>query len=295
MHAPPNKPYDVVVMGCGLMGSALARTLARQGHTVAAWNRTPEKARALAVDDITAVDDIEDAVRSSRVVLACTATYDTTRAALDEVGTWNGSVLVNVGTGVPDEVDEMEQWAKARGVAYLDGSILCYPQHVGTPAGLFLFSGPTEVWQAHEKLLAGLGTSTHVSARTRGASLLDVTMAGGFYTASLAAYVEAASYALSQGLTAAELTDVTEAVLDLMALTTRDIARAIETGRHDTDQATIAVFAAGAELCRDAMQAAGHRARILETATELLGAAEAAGLGHLGFSAQACPVAHSRD
>ncbi|MDF3313771.1 hypothetical protein P3H15_53890 [Rhodococcus sp. T2V] len=120
-------------------------------------------------------------------------------------------------------------------------------------------------------------------------------MAGGFYTASLAAYVEAASYALSQGLTAAELTDVTQAVLDLMALTTRDIARAIETGRHDTDQATITVFAAGAELCRDAMQAAGHRARILETATELLGAAEAAGLGHLGFSAQAFPVAHSRD
>lgn len=295
MHAPRDKPYDVLVMGCGLMGVALARTLAQRGHIVAAWNRTPEKAQALAVDGITAVEDIEEAVRSSHVVLACTATYGTTRAALDDVSSWEGSALINVGTGVPDEVDEMEQWARARGVSYLDGSILCYPQHVGTPAGLFLFSGPSEAWHAHETMLAGLGTVTHVSTTTRGASLLDVTMSGGFYIASLAAYAEAASYALGQGLTAAELTDVTQAILDLLSHTTSDIARAIETGQHDTDQATITVFAAGAELCRGAMQTAGHRALTLTTATELLGTAQAAGLGNLGFSALTALASHTQD
>ncbi|WP_280232758.1 NAD(P)-binding domain-containing protein [Nocardia cyriacigeorgica] len=294
MRASQEKRYDVLVVGCGLMGSALARTLVRQGNVVAAWNRTPERARALVGDGIVAVDDIENAVRSSRIVLACTATYETTRAALEAVATWEGSTLVNVGSGAPDEVEVIERWAGARGAAYLDGAILCYPQHVGTPDGLF-FSGPTQVWQEHEQVLSALGTCTHVSATTRGASVLDVTFAGGFYITALAAYAEAASYALSQGLTAAELTDVTRSVLAMMAGTTEDIARSIETGRHDTDQATIAVFAAGAGMCLEAMRATGHRARILEATTQLLAAAQAAGLGHLGFSAHACLANRSQD
>lgn len=36
----PDSLPPVAVIGTGLMGSAIARTLARAGHRVTAWNRT---------------------------------------------------------------------------------------------------------------------------------------------------------------------------------------------------------------------------------------------------------------
>jgi choline dehydrogenase-like flavoprotein len=53
------KTYDVAVIGCGLMGSALARTFARNGLSVAVWNRTPERAEALAGKGISAVRAVD--------------------------------------------------------------------------------------------------------------------------------------------------------------------------------------------------------------------------------------------
>ncbi|GED99566.1 6-phosphogluconate dehydrogenase [Gordonia spumicola] len=276
--------HDVLVVGCGLMGTALARSLAVQGHAVAAWNRTSDKAEAVG-GGVTAVADLSGAVRQARIVLSCTSTYDTTRDVLASVVDWGSAALVNVGTGSPDEAEAMSVWARERGIDYLDGAILCYPQHIGTSDALILYSGSVHAWSEHSAALASLGPSSHVSADPRGASVLDVTMAGGFYITALAAYVEAASYALDQGIAVGDLRGVTDAVIGLLGSATDDVAHAVETGRHDTDQATVAVFAAGARLCRDAMRSAGRRADLLHAAADLLTSAEDAGLGESGFSA----------
>ena len=42
----------VSVLGTGIMGAAMARNLARAGHTVRAWNRTAAKAEPLAADGV---------------------------------------------------------------------------------------------------------------------------------------------------------------------------------------------------------------------------------------------------
>lgn len=48
MTSPPNSStYDVCIVGCGLMGSAIARTLATSGPRVVAWNRTLAAAEEL--------------------------------------------------------------------------------------------------------------------------------------------------------------------------------------------------------------------------------------------------------
>ncbi|MCV7081858.1 NAD(P)-binding domain-containing protein [Mycolicibacterium insubricum] len=44
--------HDVVVLGCGLMGSALARSFATRGYSTGTWNRTHERAEALAADGV---------------------------------------------------------------------------------------------------------------------------------------------------------------------------------------------------------------------------------------------------
>src|SRR3954470_2549588 len=64
----------VTVLGTGIMGAAMARNLARAGHTVQAWNRTRAKAEPLAADGVQVADTPADAVRGADAVL--TILYD---------------------------------------------------------------------------------------------------------------------------------------------------------------------------------------------------------------------------
>jgi 3-hydroxyisobutyrate dehydrogenase len=59
----------VSVLGTGIMGAAMARNLARAGHTVHAWNRTRAKADPLAADGAHIADTPAEAVRDADVVL----------------------------------------------------------------------------------------------------------------------------------------------------------------------------------------------------------------------------------
>src|SRR4051794_11617004 len=62
------------VLGTGIMGAAMARTLAREGHDVTVWNRTPARAEAVAGARITAHADLAGAVAGAEVVI--TMVYD---------------------------------------------------------------------------------------------------------------------------------------------------------------------------------------------------------------------------
>jgi 3-hydroxyisobutyrate dehydrogenase-like beta-hydroxyacid dehydrogenase len=282
-----SKDYDVAVIGCGLMGSALARAFANSGRAVAAWNRTYERAEALAVDGVTPVRSIEDAVASAQLVVACTATYDTTRSALDAVADWGGAPLVNIGTSTPDEAETMDTWARARGLAYLDGAILAYPQDIGSAGALLLFSGSRAVWSEHEQTLMSLGgASRHVSELVQAAAVLELGIVGAFYVSALSAYVEAATYAQSQGVPAEALHTATRAALESLRHTTEEAAAAIESGNHETASATLSTYAEGSRAGLAAMHGAGLRARLLTAAVESMEAAEAAGFGELGFYVQ---------
>jgi 3-hydroxyisobutyrate dehydrogenase len=56
------------VLGTGIMGAAMARSLAREGHQVTVWNRTPERATAVEGEGITACGAIGDALLDAEVV-----------------------------------------------------------------------------------------------------------------------------------------------------------------------------------------------------------------------------------
>src|SRR5690349_21904290 len=62
------------VLGTGIMGAAMARSLAREGHEVTVWNRTPARAEATAGDRITACGAVADALLGAEVVF--TMLYD---------------------------------------------------------------------------------------------------------------------------------------------------------------------------------------------------------------------------
>ncbi|GAA1102433.1 NAD(P)-binding domain-containing protein [Nocardiopsis metallicus] len=133
------EPTEITVLGCGLMGSALARALAAAGHPVTVWNRTPERAEALAGERMSAERTVAEAVGSARLVVACLADYAATLAAIDPVTDWTGTTLVNLASGAPSEVEEMERRIEGRGGRYLDGAVLAYPDDIGTPGAMIVY------------------------------------------------------------------------------------------------------------------------------------------------------------
>ncbi|MDP0400189.1 NAD(P)-binding domain-containing protein [Tsukamurella strandjordii] len=287
-----NTSHDVTVLGCGLMGAALARTLAGAGHSVAVWNRTHAKAEALASEAITPVPDVADAVAAAPLVLACLSTYDDALAALQDVPDWTGVTLVNVGSGTPVEVEAFGEWARGRGTDYLDGSILGYPADIGAEAAAILYSGSESAWAAHGETLTALTPmSVWVSSEDRTASVLNAGLVGMFLVPAVSAYVEAATYMLGQGVDRSLLDNLTPAVFGSIQAETARAAAAIDGDDFATDQATIATYAQGLDGAAAIMAEAGIRARVFTAAVENLTVAVDAGLGDLGFAAQARIVA----
>ncbi len=66
------------VLGTGIMGAAMARSLAREGHDVAVWNRTPDRARTVAGGSVTAHGDLSEQARRRADELANDADLRTT-------------------------------------------------------------------------------------------------------------------------------------------------------------------------------------------------------------------------
>lgn len=278
--------HDVAVIGCGLMGAAIARTLAGSGHSVAAWNRTFERAQELEGAGVTPIRSIADAVGSSGLVLACTRDYETTVSALAPIEDWRGATLVNLASGTPAEAREMEKWASDRGIEYLDGDLVCYPRQLGEPATIVVYSGSASAWHEHERTLLALGAASfHASERVETANALYLATAG-FYIAALGAYVEAITYMRDEGVSSSLARPPALLLMDMLRDATGEAGEAIESGDHKTDQATLEIFAAGMRSTLAAMRGAGQRARILGATLESLEAADAQGLGELGFSAQ---------
>lgn len=279
--------YDVAVLGCGLMGSALARRFAASGLSVTAWNRTPRRAEALAADGIRPAASVDEAVGESGLVVVCLSDTGAARTALDAASDLAGATIVNLSDGSYDDLDELTRWLAGKGALFLDGATFCYPEQIGEPGAMLAFSGPAQVWAKHEPTLMLLGgRSRYLSADIRAAKELHLG-GGAFFVTALTGFVESAACLLKRGRTIEELRETAQYSLELLRHATDAAAAAIASGQHETDQATIQVFADGARRVLGELESAGVDSSVTAAAAKKLEAAERAGLGHLGYSAQA--------
>ena len=86
------------------MGAAAARRLAGLGYEVRVWNRSPDKARALASDRITVAATARDAVEAADLCIALLSTTDAVRQVVEACrGLAFDAVLANLASGSPDD------------------------------------------------------------------------------------------------------------------------------------------------------------------------------------------------
>jgi 3-hydroxyisobutyrate dehydrogenase len=116
----------VAVLGTGLMGSGMARSLLRAGHQVRAWNRTRDKAEPLGDDGATVVDSAADAVKDADAVLTMLFDTDAVAATMADALPAFGpeTVWVQTSTVGIDGIDRLAAQARDAGVAFLDAPVV---------------------------------------------------------------------------------------------------------------------------------------------------------------------------
>jgi 3-hydroxyisobutyrate dehydrogenase len=140
----------IAFYGMGLLGSNFVRALCRRQQPVRIWNRTPEKAQALAAEGAIPIADPAEAARgAARIHL--TLSDD---AAVDDVlerarpGFSPGTVIVDHTTTSPDGARERTgRWAE-RGITYQHAPVFMAPQNALHATGFMLFSGDAARFEA---------------------------------------------------------------------------------------------------------------------------------------------------
>ena len=147
---------SITILGTGLLGSGFAEAAAKRGDTVTAWNRTPEKAAALARFGIRAAPTPAEAVRgASRVHLVLRDD-----AVVEEVlasalpGLSPGTVLIDHTTTLPARTVERARRLHSQGVAYLHCPVFMGPAAARNAQGSMMVSGPKALFERVEAELA---------------------------------------------------------------------------------------------------------------------------------------------
>lgn len=152
----------VAVLGTGVMGAGMVRSLRRAGLEVSVWNRTPDKADPLADDGALVCGTAGDAVADADVVLLML--FDT--AAVLEVmaealpATRNGPVWVQCSTIGPDGTAQAADLANRHGASFVDAPVLGTKQPAEQGALVFLAAGAEELRERVAPAFDAMGSKT---------------------------------------------------------------------------------------------------------------------------------------
>jgi 3-hydroxyisobutyrate dehydrogenase len=153
---------QVAVLGLGKMGEPIARRLLGAGHHLAVWNRTAERASALADAGARVLSTPREAWEAADVCV--TMLIDD--AALLEVTTGpdgllapgnDGRVLVDMSTVSPEASRQVAEAATEAGVVYLRAPVSGNPSVVEAGNLGIMVSGDEQVFHRVEALLRDIG------------------------------------------------------------------------------------------------------------------------------------------
>lgn len=234
-------------LGAGRMGTALVRTLLKNGHDVHVWNRTPEKAEALAAFGARAKATPEEAIGGADMAIVNLLDYAASDAQLRRPAVaeaLKGKLLVQLTSGSPMTGRETGEWATSNGIAYLDGAIMATPDLIGDPETLVLYSGSRPDFEQHEALLMCLGgKSAFVSEDFGAASALDSALLAQMW-GTLFGALQALAVTRVENIDADTYANFLKQSQPVIDAATQDLMQRVRDGRDRGDEDTLASIAA---------------------------------------------------
>jgi 3-hydroxyisobutyrate dehydrogenase len=152
----------VTVLGTGIMGAGMARSLARAGLAVTVWNRDAEKARPLAEAGATVADDPASAVAGADVILTMLFDAESVEQVMEQAlpSAAEGAVWVQSSTVGLDGALRLAELADRAGIGFVDAPVLGTRQPAENGTLLVLAGGPERVRDAVAPVLDAIGSRT---------------------------------------------------------------------------------------------------------------------------------------
>jgi 3-hydroxyisobutyrate dehydrogenase len=161
---------SVAVLGTGIMGAGMARSLLREGHDVTVWNRSQEKAEPLADDGATVADSAAGAVAGAEVVVTMLFDIEPVLSVMAEVAeSWpQGAVWVQSSTVGVEGTRRVEAFARERGIDVLDAPVLGTKAPAENGQLVWLVSGPSSLRDTVAGPFDAMGARTQWVSETVG-------------------------------------------------------------------------------------------------------------------------------
>ena len=155
-------------IGLGKMGSAMARNLLRAGHQVAVYNRSREKAEALAGEGARAADSPADACRESQAAITMLADDRAVeQIVFGENGVASalasGSIHVSSSTISTALARRLAAEHAQRGQGYLSAPVFGRPEAAQSRKLVVVAAGPSELVELCRPLFDAIGRQTSVA------------------------------------------------------------------------------------------------------------------------------------
>lgn len=116
---------SVALLGTGIMGAGMARSMLRAGIPLRVWNRTPAKAESLEADGAAVCGTPDEAVRGADVIITMLADGPTVLEVMTAAarGLAPGQVWAQASTVGVSWLDELAGFARDQGLVFLDSPV----------------------------------------------------------------------------------------------------------------------------------------------------------------------------
>ena len=157
----------VAVLGMGAMGSRMAISLLKAGHSVTVWNRTPDRTRPLVEQGASAAGSPREAAKDADVVLSVVRDDQASRRvwlAPDDgalAAMSSRTIAIESSTLTPDWVRELASAAAARGVPFLDAPVVGTRAQADAVTLIHLVGGDAATLAQAQPVLAAIGNIAH--------------------------------------------------------------------------------------------------------------------------------------
>jgi 3-hydroxyisobutyrate dehydrogenase len=150
----------IAALGTGVMGAPMARNLARAGHEVRAWNRSPDKVAPLRDDGVDVREDPAAAATGADVVLTMLADADAVLDVARRTNLAEGQIWWQASTIGIEGIEQCEALAQETGAILVDAPVLGTRLPAEEGKLVVLASGPDSALDTLAPLFDAVGQRT---------------------------------------------------------------------------------------------------------------------------------------